>query len=484
MSRKILGLDIRTGAVAAVLLQSRLKGATVEACAYSPVSGQTEMQDAIAACLADLAKQADIAGAVCVAAYPSEKIFYRNIAVPFREQKKIRQILPYELEPALPLPVENLIIDFCDTGLAGVDGSTGILAGAAEFSGLKSLLDILADLRLAPTVVTSGSFVAASWIARSGRLSDGHCLLVDVGRNNCSVFALAAGRVCYARSFPLRRDDRTQAAAIGHHLRQTFAPLEDILQAPVKPECIFLTGHGAEDKALAEEIARESDLPVRWADLAESSAGGLKINAGADWRPNRLNNACALALAESEGLAVLNFRRGPLAHRKRWEEHRKHLAVTAILALALLAFSFFDVVIDNYMMGERVARLDRQITAIFSATFPDIRRIVNPLAQMQEEIKKIQGQSLFPDSFGNQVRNIDILRDISALIPVNIEVSLNRIVIGPGSVTISGYTDTFNSVNNIQRQLQGSRLFKTVIINSANIEKTGNRVSFNLNIQL
>ena len=129
-------------------------------------------------------------------------------------------------------------------------------------------------------------------------------------------------------------------------------------------------------------------------------------------------------------------------------------------------------------------RLNAQITHIFKTTFPDIQKIVDPLQQMRVEIQNTKKQSISPESSQKNIRNIDILHDISTLIPDNVIVELNRIVIGPGSVQISGYTDTFNSVNNFQRKLQSGKLFKTVTINSANIEKTENRVNFKLNLQL
>ena len=143
-----------------------------------------------------------------------------------------------------------------------------------------------------------------------------------------------------------------------------------------------------------------------------------------------------------------------------------------------------DIVIDNYFMGKKLDSLDAQITHIFKTTFPGIQKIVDPLQQMRVEIQNTKKQSISSESPQKNIRNIDILHDISLLTPDNMDLELNRIVIGPGSVQISGYTDTFNSVNNFQRKLQSGKLFKAVTINSANIEKTENRVNFKLNLQL
>jgi len=49
---------------------------------------------------------------------------------------------------------------------------------------------------------------------------------------------------------------------------------------------------------------------------------------------------------------------------------------------------------------------------------------------------------------------------------------------------ISGNTDTFNAVDNIKNRLEKSDLFKKIIISSANIDKSDNRVRFKLKVNL
>lgn len=483
MSRKILGLDIREDAVSAVLLQSKIKGMAIEAHAYSPLSEPGALRQGVSDCIGSLKKQADISGATCVAAYPSDKIFYRNIRVPFKEQKKIRQILPYELEPTLPLPVEELIIDFTLSGQIHTNSHTNLLAAAAEISGLKAFMGALAEFKLVPTLLTAGGYATAHFVARTKSIPD-VCLLMDVGLSNCGLFVIIAGRIHYARSFSLFPGSADRAAVICNHVNQTLAAANEVLQQEIHAGGVLITGCGVGDQSLLADIAQKLEIPVTAADLVKGSDVTVKNLAVNDWQPLWLDNALALALNELEGHPVLNFRKGPLAAKKHWVEHKKYFIRTGILAVVVTALAFMDIAIDNYFMGKKVDRLNADITHIFQTTFPDIRRIVDPLQQMRVEIQNTKKQSISAESPQKTIRNIDILHDISVLIPDNAVIELSRIVIGPGSVQISGYTDTFNSVNNFQRKLEGGTLFKAVVINSANIEKSANRVNFKLNLQI
>ena len=483
MSRKILGLDVRKDAVSAVLLQSKIRGMSIEAHAYSPVSDPNGIKQGVSDCISSLMKQADISDATCIAAYPSEKIIYRNIRIPFKEQKKIRQILPYELEPTLPLPVEDLVIDFYIPALNNPSNHTELLAAAAETSELKAFMETLAEFKLVPTVLAAGGFSTASQVAGTKGLPD-VCVFLDAGLNDGALFVIISGRVCYARSFSIHTGSSARATVIYNHVIQTLTAVREVLELEISAGAVLVTGGGVEDKSFLSDLAQKLEIPVTVTDLLKGSDVTVKNLAANDWMPLRMDNALALALTELDGLPVINFRKGPFTPRKHWVEHKKYFIRTGILAGVILLFAFMDIFIDNYFMGKKLDDLNARITRIFKATFPDIQRIVDPLQQMRVEIENTKKQAISPESPQRNTRNIDILYDISMLIPDDVTIELNRIVMGPGSVQISGYTDTFNSVNNFQRKLQSGKFFKTVTINSANIEKTENRVNFNLNLQL
>jgi hypothetical protein len=82
------------------------------------------------------------------------------------------------------------------------------------------------------------------------------------------------------------------------------------------------------------------------------------------------------------------------------------------------------------------------------------------------------------------LRSIDILKNISDSIPEEIQVVLDRMVIGPETILISGTTATFNAVDEIKGHLERIAEFKKVTISSANMDRTGKEVNFQLKVDL
>ncbi len=488
MHRKVLGLDIRNDALAAVLVESSRKGNRIKAHECVEVPDQKDIENATASFLETIAEKMDIAGSVCIASLPANQISYRNIQVPFKGHKKIRQILAYELEPTLPFPVEDLIIDFQTVKLADSDGYTNIMAAAVEAARLKSYLNLLASFNIDPQIVTGGSYPAALLLA-GGPDIPANFLLVDIGSSKSALFIVAAGQICLVRSLPTGLALLSGVNSLGADIQRTLAAFEEIFHPDFKPDGVFITGcglgaAGLEKDNIENEIERILGIPVKRADLA---AGGGIINKDylrQNWKPEQMDNAFALAITEAEGIKILNFRRGPFAAKKRWLVHKKRLLKTAFLAATVLILCFINIMLDSYYMGKKIDRVNRQIADVFSNAFPDVKKIVDPVHQMRTKIKESKEKYLFSGESLNNIRAIDILNDISRFIPSEIDVNLTSLVIGEETVSIAGDTDNFNSVDEMKTRLEQSEFFKNITISSTSKDKSENRVRFMLKVQL
>ncbi len=482
MRRKILGLDIRHDAVSAVLIKSGIKGTAIDAHVHVPLLAREADETGWVAALETIVKKMDISGSVCVASFPADEISYRNIQVPFKGQKKIKKILPYELEPTFPFPTHDLIIDFVTLKLPDNINDNNLITAAVEKSKLQSFLDTLATFNIAPETVTVGGYPIA--VCLTHLLDDRkNWLVVDIDSNNVAIFFILSGGVCLIRSFPIRSNSRSyKIKSICSTIRQTHAALEKMIGFEFDPDGLFITGCGLDDLGFEQDMGEALGLSIERVDLLRDTDLIKHQDPPKSWIPFLMDNALSLALMEVEGANGLNFRKGPFASKKFWEENKKGLIQTGVFFALVVALAFFNVFIDSYFMGKRLTRLDNQTTDIFTSTFPDVKKIVDPVQQMRIKIQAARKKELLPGEAEKPIRAIDILNNISQRIPSETDVTLTRMVIGLENVVISGDTDTFNSVDNIKSRLEQVDSFKKIIISSANINKSDNRVRFKLKI--
>jgi general secretion pathway protein L len=307
-------------------------------------------------------------------------------------------------------------------------------------------------------------------------------LIVDVGYKNSAVFAVAAGQIHLVRAFPANLAAESGIESLCADIERTLLAFEETFNLNFRPDHVVITGPGLDGQSCEEGMATILGLPVKRTDLVRDSDLSIQNYPDDSWNPDRMNNAFALALIDMAGLKGLNFRKGPFAVKKRWLEHKKSLIKTGALAAVVLFFVCFNIFLDFYYTGKKLTLLDRQITEIFQTTFPDVKRIVDPLQQMRVKIKEVQKQSEFVIEAGKNIRAVDILNNISKVIPRETDVELNRLVIGLENVMVSGETDTFNAVDDIKGRLEQIKLFKIVTISSANMD--GDRIKFKLKMEL
>lgn len=484
MSRKILGLDIRPDAVSAVLINSSIKGTVIEAHGHVPLSGRNKDKNDLSASLETIAQKMDISDSICVASFPAEEISFRNIQVPFKGSKKIKRILPYELEPTLPFPVEDLIMDFIPIEIPDHANTKHIITAAVEKSKLQSFLDTLSTFNVEPEIVTVGGFPTARSLAN---YLDSHknWLFIDIDKNKSTIFIILSGRICLIRSFAIRVDARTyKLNSLCGNIRQTIYALEKIIGLDFELDGGFITGSGIDDLDLGKDIDQALGFPIERLNILQITGILKQQSPPASWIPPLLDNALSLALMEVEGAKGFNFRKGPFALKKFWEENKKNLIQTGVLFILILSLGWFNVFLDSYFMEKRLARLDQQITGIFTSTFPEVKHIVDPVQQMKVKIQQAKENALLPGETEKHIRAIDILDTISKAIPKDVDVTLKTFVMGADSVSISGDTDSFNSVDNIKSKLEQTDIFKKITISSANIDKIDKRVRFKLKISL
>ncbi|MEJ2658281.1 MAG: PilN domain-containing protein [Desulfobacterales bacterium] len=387
--------------------------------------------------------------------------------------KKIRKILPYELEPTLPFPVEDLIIDFIPLDLPENKGAKNLISAAVEKSKLQFYLDALAEFNIEPEMVTLGGCSTAMVLAN---FLDSHqnWLFIDIDKDKGTIFMIFSGKICLIRTFPIQSTARSyKIKSLCGNIRRTLIASEKIIGFEFKPAGSFITGSGINDLGFDQDMEQALEFPFERLDILRYTDIIKQESVPQSWTPFLMDNALSLALMEIKGTKTFNFRKGPFASKK-----------SGILFVLVLVLGFFNVFLSSYFMERNLTRLNHQIAGIFTSTFPEVKKIVDPVEQMRSKIIEEKKDALLPGDAEKQPLAIDILNTLSQRVPKDMDVTLTRFVMGSGSVIISGDTDTFNSVDNIKSRLEQSGLFKKIVISAANIDKSDKRVRFNLKLTL
>ena len=480
MSRKVLGLEIRETAIAAVLLDSGFKGCTLVDQFYAPVPADTDADDGLAAALATLMERLKPAGATCVLGIPTTFISFRNLSVPFHDVKKIRQVLPFELEPTLPMPVEELVFDFESLKH---DGSQDLLAFVAQKEWLNRYLTLLDAVNLHPMLVTPSGYAASRIMANMINPDDDY-LFIDTDDTCHTVWALGQGHLRLVRTFPVGAGGYPVLRGMETAVKRTFAILQETMDILINPSTVFSMGPQSHLLTGDTGMSRLMGVSIKSiADIRTFPRLSGKTDT-AEWISGHLDMALALALMETEAVNGINFslQRSTLQHY--WGEYRKSIIGSTVLVVLVIALALTGQFIRVGAKERRLAELDQRIEAVFKETFPDVTRIVDPLQQMQIKIKEAGDGDSGLDLTGTHAMVIDILNALSQNIPASVDVAVGRMVVGTDNVMLSGDTANFNTVDDIKGRLEAADIFKSVTISSADLDKSGKRVRFKLKLDL
>jgi general secretion pathway protein L len=330
-------------------------------------------------------------------------------------------------------------------------------------------------------------------------------LLFDMGRRQTVMVLYLNKRISLIRVLPFGNNSSSGAlpnAPTGNHLEDRVAEhmephfrmfcahvhytlhgFECQNNRTVRPEKIFVTGSRSRYPDTERLFEQFLDVPVERINVAGDPRVHIDEEVAQLWEPALMDGALALALRDTKKDMGFNFRIEEFEITKRTFRLRKEIQRVAVFLIVILALGTAYFGVDYYLLKQQYKMLDTQITGIYRGTFPDERRIPDPVKQMKVKIAEMKGSAFSLPGTGGDQRIVDLLRDISLKIPRSLDVTVTTMVVDPETVKIKGETDTFNTVDIIKRRLEPSEYFSEVTISSANLDRSGKRVQFEIKLQ-
>jgi general secretion pathway protein L len=310
MSRKVLGIDIRNETVTAVLLHSSLREHRVENFVHLPFSGPDDPERSLSSALQTLAEKMDLSGSDCVVSIPANQVIFRNLQIPFSNSKKIRMVLPFELENTLPYAAEDLVIDFHTLNGTPDGDQTKLIAAAIEKSKLSPYLDALSSIKADPEKLTLGGLPTALCLANQAAPEEDQ-LFIEIDDTYATLFIVAGGLLQLIRSFLLPPAGPSRAPQLCAQIQQTLAAYLESSELNFEPIEMVAGGIELDESDIIKALSRTLDIPVKTASIAERLDIPIEDNQQSRWIPAYMDSALAVALMEVEGYNALNFQTPP-----------------------------------------------------------------------------------------------------------------------------------------------------------------------------
>ena len=503
MPEKILGIDIGSSTIKVVQVARTLRSSQVSA--YDTVKLPEDREPSqIASALVDLISEKNLQSDRYRVALSTDEVFLRRLRFPFTAQRKIAQVIEFELEPTLPLPLGEVEVDFVKTE-RHQDGTQGVIAAAFAKEVLNPMLSALKEAGVEPEVVDLDGSGLTFIVHELQQHLPERVVVLDIGHRKTNLLYQNRGKETYLRSLMVGCAQLASTIAEGSGISvdealETGAVISEVaclarevelslMAAKVQdselgPEMVVLTGGGSLIHGLAAALEDTLGIQVRCLGELEG-LGSLAQFQDHSTDPAVFSVAAALAFKGPSRRFGFNFQAKEILSQNPLVKWRRQL-IYALVACALVAFSWLgSMAIDIYTKKQRLDRLEQNIEEVFHRTVPEFKGSVRSsqyASIVKNKINQLnQSVSLFGTDIGHH-STVELLRIVSAAVPQDLDVTLNLLTVDSQRVRLSGRADGFNTVDGVKNRLMALDQFDRVTITGAKAAADGQGVQFGLEL--
>jgi Tfp pilus assembly PilM family ATPase len=199
LSKRIVGISHSDSTVDLTLTHATRSKTTIEAVYSDTFSSKNELGARAKSLLANVGAYDYIRITI-----PSTMVFFKELTLPFKDINKIRVVVDYEVEPMLPFPLKDAIIDFIITHQDPETQESRILIAAVRKQDLQAELDLFKEADIIPTHITVDVLALYGLYREIPLYRDlkGMTALIDCSVHTTKIAFLEDGKLRLIRSFP------------------------------------------------------------------------------------------------------------------------------------------------------------------------------------------------------------------------------------------------------------------------------------------
>jgi len=512
LMRRILGLDLGSHTIKAVELRQTLRGVEVgqlrSLTVHEASEGDTDSPP-LAQQLRRFASLYRLPGEYVVAALPGDRVTGRRLVLPFRERRRLAQAVPFELEGEMPFALEDVVVDWDVVRSEGQRAE--VIALAVPRVEVGRQLETLREAGLEPRTLEVEGLVLGNLAALFPQ--PGTKLYVDIGHRKTTLTLCADGKPLAMRTVPIAGRALTQAMAkerglvwneaegvkceegiessaaahfvidrLAREIVRTLGGFEGYLAGLAPLESLTLLGGSGRLHRMDELLAERVGLPAIRTTFPRGEAGSALV-AGGD--PLVFSNALALALRGTLGASTrMNLRQEEFAYRIDLRQIGRELTVTARLAALALGLGAAVLGTSVVIQSRRAGALERELGTLYAQVFPGKSPPANVATAMREAVRAAHERADALGVYRGNLSALDLLSEISARVPQNLEVVFEELSIDRQMVHIRGYSKSFEGVDRLRTELSKFEPFSQIQVSEIQSDEKHGGKSFSVTISL
>jgi len=472
MARVLNALEIQPGVMRLLRGIPAAGGVTLQLYVSESFSGE---QPAVET-LRDFFQRHGVLGEKVATCLTPGQVNVRDLEFPFRERGKIRDALPFTIEPLLPYAVDEAVLDFYTLGGAN---PWPVRAVAVENRVLQAHLQRLEAAGVTPSQVGDAVTALVAGLLHSGAVVETGCDAVAVVEQGHATFLVVADgqeRVRRVLRWTVPETGAPRFDDLIDRLRAAFLAA-DVDDAP-PPTRLVVAGPEAEHDGFATALGERLGLPVQVARL------GLPSTATSDGR--QWTDAAFTAY----GLLLQSARRVPVAvdfHRthspwvRELHQLRRHSVAYGVALALVVALAGADIYASYSAQNRTYELLREQLRERFEQIMPAGTRTVNETAQVKSRIAALSEQVAFFEELirpgGQPLYWINLLSEV---IPADLDLQVKSLTIDGKDIRLNGTVDDFKAVERLKGILRTTPGFAAVDVRDAKLSVDQKRVRLQL----
>jgi general secretion pathway protein L len=513
MLGKSTGLDLGSHSIKLVELRQSFRSIEVGRVAAVPVPPGVTPFDALRAAAASLGLE----GERVVAALPGDCVARRAMRFPFRDRRRIAAAVPFEVESETPFALEEVYVDWEPVGDRGAQSD--VVATVVPRARVAEQIESLRGAGAEPRLLEVEGLVLAN-LAAFVELP-GTRLLVDLGHRKTTLCLLVDGAARAARTLPIgsralteaiareRNVDWDEAERIKHRdgvlgadlaptspgaeralgrlvreLVRTIGGFESTLGMPPEKAIdeITLLGGGARLQRIEEYLSLQLGIRTARFSVPPGETTGAFLAAG---DPLRFAPALALALRGTlRSRTRTNFLVGELAPRVDVRRFARQFRSTGILAAIALVLALVSVGVQGALQSRRATALEATLAQIWGEVQPGKPAPDNVSKALDQALRDSQQRAEFLGIYGGSFSALDVLTEISKLVPKDLAVIFEEMSIDGQVVRLRGHTESYAAVDQMKTALAAFPHFGEIRVAEiqADAQRGGNTFSVTIGL--